>query len=54
MVEKEILNKTPSIKLEGYDTPINLDKGSFLIEDLEGLALLWKDEPSAEELVKQL
>lgn len=48
------LQKTPTVNLEGYDQPIDLEKATFSVKDLEGLQELWKDEPSAEELVKQL
>ena len=48
------LQKTPIVSLDGYDQPIDLEKVTFSKKDLEGLQQLWKDEPSAEELVKQL
>lgn len=51
---QEQLKKVPSINLEGFDDPIDLDKAAFNKKELNGLKELWKDELPANELVKLL
>lgn len=47
-------NKPPSLNLEGYETPFDLDKAKLVKEKLTPIQQLWADEIPAKDLVKML
>ena len=45
---------SPSLDIEGYDTPFDLDKAKLTKEKITPLQKLWADELPAKDLVKML
>lgn len=52
--ESHKAQQTPSLNIEGFDTPFDLDKAKLTEEKLTPIQELWADELPAKELVKML
>jgi len=50
--KKKESNTTPTVNLEGYNEPLDLDKYAFSVAQLKGVEGLWEDELPIEELIK--